>query len=172
MCQGCLSSGPLKVWSTISHSTLNVKCFDTWLLRCRLPHVRAGCASFYVYFPTANPSSNLTQQRSSQTSRGDAGVPANLKVHTFWWERTRPAPSSNNCSSYSSLFSLHQSLTTKEEGVKWSTHPVWVPAHPAGQSRCAPLSHLIKTRSRITVHLPLTHRSCSHSSTISKSIIK
>lgn len=32
MCQGCLSSGPLKVWATISHSTLNVKCLtpDCW----------------------------------------------------------------------------------------------------------------------------------------------
>lgn len=64
--------------------------FDTWLLRCRLPPVRAGCASFYVYFPTANPSSHLTQKRSSQTSHEDAEVPANLKVHAFWWERTPP----------------------------------------------------------------------------------
>lgn len=37
MCQGCLSSGPLTVWSTIQHSTPNVKRLtpDCWDVGCR-----------------------------------------------------------------------------------------------------------------------------------------
>lgn len=122
MCQCCLSSKPLKVWFTSTHSTLNVKrltphCWDVWFVS----PVRAGCASFYVYFPTAI----LIQQRSSQTSHRDTGVPANLRVHVHSYQFLTPPWAQQK--QFVFLFFIpppHQSLATEEGGA--AAEPVWV----------------------------------------------
>lgn len=169
MCQGCLSSGPLKVWATISHSTLNVKCLtpDCWEVGFR-PSEPAVPVFMFIFRLLILPLIQPRREAARPVAEMRECLQISKSTHSDG-SGPRPASSKNSHSSYSSFFPLHQSLTTKEEGaaLRWSTHPGWVPAHPEGQSRCAPLIHLIKIRSRIPVHLPLTHRSCSHSSTIS-----